>query len=149
MKSVFEPEAFAELVGRIERLPASAARQWGTMSVSQALEHLARAVEMASGRLPQKQALVGRLVSWAIKGKFLGDAPFPRSAPTGPDFVVPNEPEFQATKARLLDVLRRFHAAGAPACDGNVHRFFGRLTGVEWGIVEFKHTDHHLRQFGG
>jgi hypothetical protein len=149
MKSVFEPEAFAELVGRIERLPASATRQWGTMTVSQALEHSARAVEMATGSRPQRQALVGRLVSWAIKGKSLGDAPFPRSAPTGPDFVVPNEPEFQVAKARLLEVLHPFHARGASGCDGNVHRFFGRLTGAEWGIVEFKHIDHHLRQFGG
>ncbi len=149
MKSIFEPETFAELEGRIERLPASAVRQWGTMSVSQVLEHSTRGVEMATGRLPQRQILLGKLVGWAFKSKFLSEATFPRSAPTGAAFVVRDEPEFQAAKARLLDVLRGFHAAGASDCEGRMHSFFGRLTGAEWGIVEYKHLDHHLRQFGG
>ena len=26
--------------------------------------------------------------------------------------------------------------------------FFGSLTGAEWGVSQFKHVDHHLRQFG-
>jgi len=30
-----------------------------------------------------------------------------------------------------------------------VHSFLGRLSGEEWGIMMYKHLDHHLRQFGG
>jgi hypothetical protein len=28
------------------------------------------------------------------------------------------------------------------------HPSFGRLSGREWGILVYKHTDHRLRQFG-
>ena len=35
------------------------------------------------------------------------------------------------------------------ACtDGNVHPFFGTLTGKQWGETQYKHVDHHFRQFG-
>jgi hypothetical protein len=26
--------------------------------------------------------------------------------------------------------------------------FFGRMSGAEWGVTQYKHLDHHLRQFG-
>ena len=29
-----------------------------------------------------------------------------------------------------------------------VHDFFGKMTREEIGILAYKHTDHHLRQFG-
>jgi hypothetical protein len=36
---------------------------------------------------------------------------------------------------------RRFNA-------GFVHPFFGRMTQEETGVLAYKHSDHHLRQFG-
>jgi hypothetical protein len=44
--------------------------------------------------------------------------------------------------------MRELHSKGERGCDGNVHRFFGRLSGAEWGVTQYKHLDHHLRQFG-
>ena len=38
--------------------------------------------------------------------------------------------------------------AWADGLDGNVHPFFGRLSGKQWGETQYKHVDHHLRQFG-
>ncbi|MEO6802748.1 MAG: hypothetical protein ABI197_05825 [Granulicella sp.] len=29
-----------------------------------------------------------------------------------------------------------------------IRRFFGNLTHEQWGILMYKHLDHHLRQFG-
>ena len=60
----------------------------------------------------------------------------------------PNEPEFAAAKTRLLSLMREFRAMGEKCCDGQVHAFFGRLSGAEWGVTQYKHLDHHLRQFG-
>jgi DNA-binding response OmpR family regulator len=61
---------------------------------------------------------------------------------------VKGEPEFAAAKARVRSLLDDFHAQGERGCEGRVHGFFGRLTGAEWGITQYKHLDHHLRQFG-
>ena len=68
-------------------------------------------------------------------------------------------PQMLEHTARVLEIptgrrqcdqvlIRELSAAGEKGCDGRVHPFFGRLTGAEWGISQFKHLDHHLRQFG-
>lgn len=43
----------------------------------------------------------------------------------------------------------RLLAAGGPrACTTHPHPFFGPLTPNEWAVQQYKHLDHHLRQFG-
>jgi hypothetical protein len=148
LKTLFEPGAYQEILGRVESLQPSAPRQWGKMSPAQMLEHLARALEMAAGKTPGEQALLGKLIGWAFWGGFLGPKPFPKNSPTAPSFIVPHEPNFAATKARVVGLLGELQALGEPGCDGKVHLFFGRLTGAEWGATQYKHLDHHLRQFG-
>lgn len=147
-QSVFDPQTFQELVRRIESLRADSTRQWGKMTASQMLEHTARAADMATGRTPRPQAMLGKLIGWIFKKDFLGEKPFPKSSPTGPDFIIKDEPDFAASKQRLLTALRQLHDLGERGVDGHVHGFFGALTGPEWGVSQFKHVDHHLRQFG-
>ena len=148
MHTLFDAQTFQDVVRRIESLRADSPRQWGKMSSSQAMEHLSRVLEMATGITPRRQMLLGKLIGWAVRKDFLGEKSFPKNSPTGPDFVIKDEPEFAATKARLLRLVSEFHALGERGCDGHVHGFFGPLTGEQWGVTQCKHLDHHLRQFG-
>jgi hypothetical protein len=148
VKSLFDPNVFQETAGRIEALQPSASRLWGKMTPAQMLEHSTRALEMACGKGPQKQTGLGKLIGWMARGSFVGEKPFSKNGPTGPEFIVHDEPDFVATKERLLGVMREFQSKGERGCDGNVHAFFGRMSGVEWGVTQYKHLDHHLRQFG-
>jgi uncharacterized protein DUF1569 len=148
MKSLFDPDVFRHTVTRIETLPPAASRQWGKMTPAQMLEHSTRALEMACGKGPQKQVLLGKLIGWTVRRNFVGEKPFSKNGPTGPQFIVHDEPDFAATKKRLLAIMREFQTLGENGCDGHVHAFFGRMSGVEWGVTQYKHLDHHLRQFG-
>jgi hypothetical protein len=149
MKSIFEPETRDELIERLSRLTPQAERKWGKMSPVQAMEHTARVLEMAtSDQQPIKQIFLGKALSWMFKGQFLGEKPFRRNAPTGPDYVIKNEPEMEMTRERLKALITKFHTLGPEGLDGNVHPFFGKLTGKQWGETQYKHVDHHLRQFG-
>ncbi len=148
MKSLFEETTYDEILGRLAKLTPESERQWGKMTASQMLEHTARAVEMATGRKPVKQALLGKAIGWIFKSSFLGEKPFPKDSPTGPDFIIKDEPDFPATKKRLTELITEFHNLGEEKTDGNIHGFFGRLSGKEWGETQYKHVDHHLRQFG-
>jgi len=148
MNSLFDPEVFQHTVSRIEGLQSSATRQWGKMTPAQMLEHAARVVEMACGKGPQKQIWPGKLLSWTFRRSFFGEKPFGKNAPTGRDFVIKNEPDFGAAKNRLLALMRELQSKGERGCDGNVHTFFGRMSGAQWGVTQYKHLDHHLRQFG-
>ena len=49
MKTLFDPAAYQEITRRVESLQPGAPRQWGKMTVSQMLEHSARALEIAVG----------------------------------------------------------------------------------------------------
>jgi hypothetical protein len=147
MKSIFDKTVCDELLARLDKLEATSPRQWGKMSPGQMLEHCARAVEMAKTK-ETEQALPGKMIGWMFKKSFLSEKPMPKNAPTGPDFKIKDEPELEATKARLKQLITEFNQLGEAGTDGNVHRFFGKLTGAEWGTSQYKHLDHHLRQFG-
>ena len=148
MKTLFDPAAFEEIVRRLDSLQAGSARQWGKMTVSQMLEHTARVLEMASGKVQRPQLAIGKMIGWAFRKNFLGPEPFRKNAPTGTDYVVRDEPDLEASRARVKSLLAEFHVMGEAGCDGNVHRFFGKMSGHEWGVTQYKHLDHHLRQFG-
>jgi hypothetical protein len=148
MDTIFDADVYAVILRRIESVQPDSPRQWGKMTPAQMLEHTARAVDMATGRTRSKQILLGKVIGWMVKGSFVGSKPFGKNGPTGPEFIVKDEPDFARAKERLKAAITELHAMGQRGCDGNVHAFFGRMTGEEWGITQYKHLDHHLRQFG-
>jgi hypothetical protein len=148
MKTIFDAERHSELIERLERLTPDAKNEWGKMSPSQMMEHTARALEVATGKRPMKWHIVGKALSWAFRREFLGEKPFKQNRPTGPDFKVVDQPEFESTRIRLSELINELHNLGESGTHGNVHGFFGPLTGKQWGETQYKHLDHHLRQFG-
>ena len=53
--------------------------------------------------------------------------------------------EFRRDRAELVDLLRRFAAREA---DWPRHPLFGTMNRDDWSRWAWRHTDHHLRQFG-
>ena len=148
MRTIFDTSVKDELFARIDSLSPDSERQWGKMTPSQMMEHTARALEMASGQKPMQQLFIGKLIGWAFKGGFLSEKEMPRNAPTWPSLRIADDPEFDATRERLKQLIHDFHTLGESGTDGNIHGFFGKLSGKEWGETQYKHVDHHLRQFG-
>jgi len=148
MKTIFDPNTSEELIERLGRLAPDTERLWGKMLPAQMMEHTARALDMASGKKPMKQLFIGKVLSWKFRKEFFGEEPFKKNRPTGPDFIIKDEPDFEVTRVRLTALITEFHGLGETGTDGNVHGFFGPLTGKQWGETQFKHVDHHLRQFG-
>lgn len=150
MRNFFEASDRNPLLARLEKLQGSAVRQWGKMDVAQMCAHCAAATEVAAGEVVKRQAFVGKLLGPLVKKSVVGsDKPLSKNSPTDPTFVVSDPRDFEKEKARLVAVTKRFCAAGPAAANGRVHSFFGRMTGDEWGVMMYKHLDHHLRQFGG
>ncbi|HEY1251217.1 MAG TPA: DUF1569 domain-containing protein [Thermoanaerobaculia bacterium] len=149
MRSLFEPEARAEIVRRLDAFSPSAPRQWGKMTAPQMLAHCAVALESGTGDKPRPQKLIGKIFAPFVRKGLLGDKPFSKGSPTDPTFVIRDERDFAAERARVLALVDRFCARGCDEAGKQVHSFFGRMTGEEWGRLMYKHLDHHLRQFGG
>jgi hypothetical protein len=148
MKSLFDPADRSEIYTRLAALEAGSARQWGKMNSAQMLCHCAAPLECATGDRPRKQTFLGRIIAPLVRKSILGEKPFAKNAPTDPSFVVADERNFDAERTRLLGLIQRFCDSGPTAASKQTHPFFGRLTGDEWGVLMYKHIDHHLRQFG-
>lgn len=73
--------------------------------------------------------------------------PFPKGAPTAPELVCRKATDWPAEMVELEGAFDRLVAkdASAPWLD---HPAFGRMTRRAWGVLIYRHTDHHLRQFG-
>ena len=146
MKNLFQPEAAAEILERLDRLSPGASAQWGKMNVSQMVAHCANGIEVPLGirRLPR--TFLGKLIGGFFKADYLCEKPLQKDSPTHPDFVIKNQPDFESERSRLkqhIVALSKGHAA----VTNNINAFFGHFTAEEWARGQYKHLDHHLRQF--
>jgi len=150
MQSLFNSSDRDAILHRVDALQPNAMRLWGTMTPAQALCHCAVAVEFCTGDRPVKQKLIGKLLAWVVRPSLLRtEKPMGKNAPTDPQLVISDERDLAAEQARLRTAIVKMSERCAAAAGIAIHPFFGKLTGDEWGILMFKHIDHHLRQFGG
>lgn len=147
MKTIFETATKDETITRLERLQASNSRLWGKMNAAQMLAHCSAALEMANGTKTPPRVLIGWVLGPFFKTAYLGEKPFPQGSPTDKSFIMSGEHDFEKEKAHLLELVRAFADGGEAHCTRHSHAFFGPLTPKEWGIITYKHLDHHLRQF--
>jgi len=149
MKTLFDTACIEELQYRLARLQPGSARQWGKMSSAQMLAHCTKGLEMAAGEIRPPRALVGRIIGRVVKRAVLrDDKPMYRNSPTAKELVMEGDCNFAVDQARLSRLIGSVAAAGPAGCTSHPHTFFGPLTPDEWGILMYKHLDHHLRQFG-
>jgi hypothetical protein len=148
MHSLFDAADRQSVLGRLAQLQPGADRQWGKMTAAQMMAHCSVALEAGTGDRPRKQKLIGRILGPFVRSSILGEKPFGRSSPTDPAFIVIEEKDFETEKRRLTGIVNRFCDRGPENASAETHSFLGRLSGGEWGVMMYKHLDHHLRQFG-
>ena len=149
MRNFFDQGANLQFKERLAHLRPDSVREWGRMTPAQVLAHLSKGMELVLGDIRPPRMLLGRVIGGFIKPKALGDdAPMRRNSPTVPGFVIQDERDFVLERERLTSLMDRAAAGGASGCTTHPHSFFGHLTPEQWGILMYKHLDHHLRQFG-
>lgn len=133
---------------RLKTLRADSRAQWGKMSAAQMVVHCQQPLRVAIGQLRLKHGLIGKLFGKMAKRKLLSDQPWSRGMPTAPEFKVTTNPDFESERRALLDLVRRFGEGGPSSLTPLPHPFFGPLTPDEWSELQWRHLDHHLKQFG-
>lgn len=137
------------MIRRIDQLSNSTPAKWGKMDVAQMLKHCQAPLRVAFNELPVKRGLMSMLFGNMFKKKLKkDDRPFDRNLPTDRSFIIAEKKKFDEEKENLIQLIRRFQQTGPDGIPNNVHPFFGKMTGKEWDILQWKHLDHHLRQFG-
>ncbi|HEY1464159.1 MAG TPA: DUF1569 domain-containing protein [Terriglobales bacterium] len=148
MKSLFQDEAAADVLSRIEKLTPTTQRQWGKMNVAHMMAHCSTILDVACGNRAIPRMFLGRLLGRFFLSQLTNDKPMPKNGPTAKHFLVADEKDFAREKKQLLGLVRQFHDGGEEKCTKHPHPFFGPMKAHEWGYEMYKHIDHHLKQFG-
>jgi hypothetical protein len=116
------------------------------MSAPQMLAHLTDWFAMAKGELviPAWNHLASRP---PLKQIVIYMLPIPRGVPTAKELIAREPAEWESEKAELQRQLQLFGQLD-PGSLCPTHPVFGAMTARDWGVLGYRHTDHHLRQFG-
>lgn len=143
--TIHDDVARAALLRRLDALRPELTPRWGRMSAPQMVTHLIEAYRMPSGELQMKRVAMPLrpLVRWLM----LYLLPFPKGAPTARELLARVPDSWEADVATLRAAIA---AATKPPAGARVgeHPLFGRMSVRDWGVLLYKHTDHHFRQFG-
>jgi hypothetical protein len=145
MPTLWDAATREGLCVRIRTLTADRPGRWGTMDAPKMVSHLIESARMALGELPLRVRPTP-VQYFPVKHLVLY-APFPRGAPTAPKLLARTPERWPDDLARLEALLAQL-AARDPSAPQPLHPLFGRMSHREWGYLVWKHTDHHLRQFG-
>jgi len=147
MESLFSPQGNQHIIDRIHKLQPTSLSQWGKMTVSQMMEHCQAPLKVAFGEMEIKRGLMGFLFGKLAKKTLVNNKPFDHNLPTAKEFIIKHEPDFEKARTELIKNITRF-SEGPSAIKNLTHPFFGHMTENEWDVAQWKHLDHHLRQFG-
>jgi len=146
MKSVFDQTTREELITRVQMLDENSTARWGKMNIYQMLHHCVLCEELYLGKRKHKRAFMGRIFGkLGLKNILDEKKSFPQNAPTSNLFKVKETTgNVEAEKRKWISLLDEYKTYP----DSYVHWFFGKMSKDQVGRFVYKHSDHHLRQFG-
>lgn len=149
MKTIFDKNTREQLIERIGAIDETNEAQWGKMNLYQMLKHNTYWNGWILGKDDHiyKQAFMGKLFGKRVlKGMVKNEKPLDKNIPTSSQFKVKEtNGDFDAEKAKWISLTKAFDKYDNP---NFIHDFFGKMNKEQIGILVYKHTDHHLRQFG-
>lgn len=146
MKSIFDEESYQDILERMDKLSPESERQWGKMSVAQMLWHCQLPIRLAIKN--EKTSRKGNfLIRLLFKKSLYNDKPWRKNLPTIPAAKATEEKDFEKEYATLRELITELHLL-KDRNSWNPHPIFGEFTPEQWGKLEYKHLDHHFRQFG-
>ncbi len=123
--------------------------KWGKMDVRQMMRHCSYVlrVPLKKMQLPEINIffrMIGNLTK--IEMQIFNNG-IPRNMPTFRKLIINFECDFDEEKENLLKTLNEYRVNFKNKNLPDQHALFGKMTEKDWGFLEYKHLDHHLKQF--
>jgi hypothetical protein len=146
MKSFFEDGVYDELSTRLSNLTKDTSATWGKMNASQMLHHC----QMPLNIILEKEDY-GVKPNWLInllfKKSMYSDKLWKKNLPTAKGFAIKDDKDFDTEKKAIVNLIDTLNEQ-RERNDWQAHPAFGAMTKNQWGKMQYKHLDHHFRQFG-
>jgi len=146
MKSFFEEGVYEEIQGRLEKISESTEAHWGKMNVAQMMHHCQIPLNIALNK-NHYNLKPNWLIQLLFKKSMYSDKPWKKNLPTAKGFAIKEEKNFKDEKSQLMTLIDELHSLKDQGTWPD-HPTFGKLSKEQWGKMQYKHLDHHLRQFG-
>lgn len=156
MHSLLRPDSRDALRRRLARLEPTTPARWGRFTAPRMLAHAIQSLRMMTGELAVPTEQVPWLVRHApLRQLLIYVLPFPKGLPTSAALLTrpaaePASLSPAAWQAERQELGRVLDAIGArpPGTAWPAHPAFGPMSGRDWGALQYRHLDHHFRQFG-
>ena len=145
-KSIWNADDRHSILSRTDTLRPGQRSQWGKMSVSQMVKHCTVAILGATGEFPVKPKTTF-LSFWPMPQLLIYVLPWPKGAPTAPEFIIEDDGDLDERRAALKATVESLVSRGETQ-KLEPHAVFGVLSTKDWGALMHRHLDHHLKQFG-
>ena len=147
MPSLFDPRVRASILDRVTRLTPDNTPIWGRFTAPEMVCHVSAGLRQGLEELDAGPP-AGPLRNFPLNWLVIHVVPWPRGkGQSPPEFLATRPTTWSADVARLRDLIERFGARG-PRAAWPASRVFGAISGRSWGVLQHKHVDYHLRQFG-
>lgn len=149
MQTLFDQKVHKEVLRRVDSLTENSKPSWGKMDVAQMVRHCQMPLLVANGKmeLTEKVGVLKKMVFKLYKPVMYNDKPWPENITTPKDFKVTDSYDFETERNQLKLTIDEFHNK-AFNMHWPKHPFFGKFSTDQWGRMQYKHLDHHLKQFG-
>ncbi len=134
------------ILARARRLSPATRPRWGRMNASQMIVHITDSMRMATGvhvvrgrRHPAGLPVIKQLLLYVV--------PMAKNLPTARELVARAPGAFDDEMRAFFASVQRFAERDAATAWPD-HPLFGAMSPHAWGALAYKHTDHHLTQFG-
>ena len=149
-KSLLDPEIRKETERRILALNKEGSPKWGQLDVSQMLYHCNKVLMVAIGKiiLPKTNPVIYAIGNLTKIEMRIFNNGIPHNMPTFSKLIVKENCNFGESRDQLLKTLGEFCEIAESGKLPKKHELFGTMTTKDWGFMEHKHLDNHLKQFG-
>lgn len=145
MKSIFNETAFQEIKTRLSNLNENTTRRWGKMTHGQMAHHCQTPLNIILEK--KKYNLKPNwFVNLLFKKSMYSNKLWRKNMPTPPSFRETTPRNFSQEKATLETLLDELYTHRERE-NWQPHPAFGKMTKEQWGKMQYKHLDHHFRQF--
>lgn len=149
MKTIFDKATRDELISRINSVNKNNTAQWGKMNVYQMTKHCTIWNEWVLGKNSPnyRQEFLGKIFGkMALRSNTKNEKPIGKNMPAGKAFTVKDKDgNVEVQKKKWMDLITEYEHFSN---ENFIHDFFGKMTKEQIGIFAYKHSDHHLTQFG-
>jgi hypothetical protein len=146
MGTLFDQMDRAAILRRVGGLTPERMPMWGKFTAPEMVCHVSAGLRQALGDLDAGKPwgpFRFPVINWLAINVF----PWPKGKAKSPPALLGTKPtSWDGDITALRELIERFGQRG-PSDAWPLSAAFGKISGKSWGVLEYRHLDHHLRQF--